>query len=103
MCRWSAGRRTSGKYDEARPWFERAVTESEHGDVRGRVDHDSLGRSVNQVGFCLSQTGTYDEARPWFERAVAEKQQGDVHGRVDHESLEVSKQALQEVRRRSGA
>ena len=76
-----------GKFDEARPWYERAVSEKEQGDVHGRVDHESLGISLHQVGYCLSSVGKFDEARPWYERAVSEKEQGDVHGRVDHESL----------------
>ena len=76
-----------GRFDEARPWFERAVAEAEKGDVHGRVDHESLGSSLHQVGYCYTRTGRFDEARPWFERAVAEAEKGDVHGRVDHESL----------------
>ena len=76
-----------GKFEEARPWFERAVAEAEKGGVRGRVDHESLGTSLHAVGFCLSSVGKFEEARPWYERAAAEKEKGDVHGRVDHESL----------------
>jgi tetratricopeptide (TPR) repeat protein/predicted phosphodiesterase len=76
-----------GRFDEARPWFERAVAAAEKGDVHGRVDHASLGKSLHLVGDCLSRTGKFDEARPWFERAVAAKEKGDVHGRVDHASL----------------
>ena len=76
-----------GRFEEARPWFERAVAEAAQGDVHGRIDHASLGISLHQVGYCLSSTGQYAEARPWFERAVAEAAQGDVHGRIDHESL----------------
>jgi hypothetical protein len=76
-----------GAFDAARPWFERAVAAAEKGDVHGRVDHASLGRSLHQVGYCLSSTGGFDAARPWFERAVAAAEKGDVHGRVDHESL----------------
>ncbi len=79
-----------GHFDEARPWFERAVEAKQKGDVHGRVDHASLGRSLHQVGYCLSSTGKYDEARPWYERAVEATQKGDVHGRVDHASLRVS-------------
>ena len=45
------------QYEAARPWFERAVAEEEQGDVHGRVDHASLGSSLHQVGYCLSQTG----------------------------------------------
>ena len=35
-----------GQFEAARPWFERAVAEKEQGDVHGRVDHASLGRSL---------------------------------------------------------
>jgi hypothetical protein len=76
-----------GRFAAARPWFERAVTAKEKGDVHGRVDHDSLGSSLHQVGWCLSSTGEFAAARPWFERAVTAAEKGDVHGRVDHASL----------------
>ncbi|WP_233853526.1 tetratricopeptide repeat protein [Paraburkholderia sp. HD33-4] len=76
-----------GRFDEARPWFERAVEEKEQGDVDGRVDHESLGKSLHQVGNCLSRVGRFDEALSWLERAVGEAEQGDVDGRVDHQSL----------------
>jgi len=33
----------TGQDDQAQPWYERAVKESEQGDVHGRVDHRSLG------------------------------------------------------------
>jgi tetratricopeptide (TPR) repeat protein len=76
-----------GRFEEARPWFERAVPEAEKGDVHGRMDHASLGISLHEVGYCYSRTGRFEEARPWFERALTEKAQGDVNGRVDHDSL----------------
>jgi tetratricopeptide (TPR) repeat protein len=76
-----------GKFGAARPWFERAVAAKERGDVDGRVDHDSLGRSLHQVGSCLSSLGDFTAARPWFERAVAEAERGDIQGRVNHDSL----------------
>jgi tetratricopeptide (TPR) repeat protein/predicted phosphodiesterase len=79
-----------GRFDDALPWYERAVEAAQQGDVHGRVDHESLGRSLHQVGDCLSSTGQFEAARPWFERAVEAAQQGDVHGRVDHESLGLS-------------
>jgi predicted phosphodiesterase/tetratricopeptide (TPR) repeat protein len=84
----------TGRFEQARPWCERAVAEKEQGDVHGRIDHQSLGASLHQVGYCLSRVGAYEQARPWYERAVAEKEQGDVHGRVDQESLGVSREAL---------
>ncbi|MFL5385818.1 MAG: tetratricopeptide repeat protein [Longimicrobiaceae bacterium] len=76
-----------GKFEEARPWFQRAAEEKQQGDGDGGVDHQSLGNSLHQVGYCLWGVGKCEEARPWLERAVEEKQQGDVHGRLDHESL----------------
>jgi tetratricopeptide (TPR) repeat protein len=81
----------TGRFNEAQPWYERAVKEKEQGDVHGRVDHESLGSSLHQMGYCLFEVGKYAEAQPWFERAVKEKEQGDVlHGRVDHKSLGIS-------------
>ena len=47
-----------GRFAAARPWFERAVTEKEQGDVHGRVDHENLGMTLHQVGYCLSRTGS---------------------------------------------
>jgi tetratricopeptide (TPR) repeat protein len=76
-----------GEFDTAWPWFERAVTAKEKGDIHGCIDHDSLGISLNQVGHCLSSLGQYDAARPWFERAVAAAEKGDIHDRIDHDSL----------------
>ena len=40
---------STGEFGTARPWFERAVAEAEKGDVHGRVDHESLGKSLHQV------------------------------------------------------
>lgn len=79
-----------GRFEEARLWFERVVTKKEQGDVRGRVDHASLGHSLHEVGSCLSNVGKFEQARPWFERAVAEMGQGDVHGQIDHDILGAS-------------
>ncbi len=76
-----------GRFDEALPWFERAVEAKEKGDLQGRVDNDSLGWSLHEVGYCSSSMGKYDEALPWHKRAVEAKEKGDVHGRVDNESL----------------
>ena len=64
------------RFDEARSWYERAVGEEEQGDIHGRVDHASLGRSLHQVGSCLSEIGRFDEARPWDERAAEEREYG---------------------------
>ncbi|HYE52653.1 MAG TPA: TIR domain-containing protein, partial [Azospirillaceae bacterium] len=80
----------SGQFMTALPWFERAVAAKEQGDIHGRVDHDSLGRSRHLVGYCLSSQGRFAEAQPWFERAVAASEQGDIHGRIDRESLGTS-------------
>jgi tetratricopeptide (TPR) repeat protein len=76
-----------GQFAAARPWYERTAAETGKGDVHGRVDHESFGSSLHQVGYCLSRVGEFAAARPWFERAVEEKRKGDVRGRVDHVSL----------------
>jgi len=76
-----------GRFEEARPWYERAVEVKQKGDLDGRIDHESLGRSLHHVGFCLSSVGRFKEARPWYERAVKATEKGDVQGRIDHYSL----------------
>jgi tetratricopeptide (TPR) repeat protein len=70
--------------------------------VHGRVDHEGLGISMHQVGYCLSSLGRYEEARTWFERAVAAKQKGDVDGRVYRESLSITLRAGAECLRKLG-
>lgn len=82
--------RTAGQHAGAQGWFERAIDEKRRGDVRGRVDHTSLGTSLHQVGLCLSELEQFAEARDWFERAADEKRRGDIRGRVDHTSLGAS-------------
>ena len=47
------------------------------GDIHGRVDHESLGTSLHQVGCCLASVGDHAGARTWFERAVAEVERAD--------------------------
>jgi hypothetical protein len=83
-----------GSARECRSTRLRVPVIREKGDVHGRVDHASLGKSLHQVGDCLTSTGEFAAAKPWFERAVAEKEKGDVHGRVDHASLGISRDAL---------
>ena len=84
--RWATACRAPGR--SRRPALVRTRRQrQEQGDIHGRVDHESLGSSLHQVGYCLSSPSQFTSARPWFERAVAAKEQGDVHGRVDHESL----------------
>jgi len=62
-----------GRFEEAQPWFERAVAAKEQGDVHGRVDGESLGTSFHLVGSCYSSRGQFEQAQPWYERAVAVK------------------------------
>ena len=62
----------------------------------GGLDHESLGRSLHQVGICLASLGQYAVARPWYERAAGEAQKGDVPGRLEHASLQLSLDALKE-------
>lgn len=58
-----------GAFATSRPWYERTVAETEHGDVHGRVDHASLATSLRAVAHCLSQLGRDDEAKLWLTRA----------------------------------
>jgi hypothetical protein len=55
--------------------------------VQGRVDHDSVAISQNQVGYCLAGLGRLQEAVSWFERAAAAAQKGDVRGNVNSERV----------------
>lgn len=71
-------------------WFERARDACLLGDERGRVDYESLGRTLGYIAQCLSQDGKYAEAIDASKQAVDAKQRGDVHGRVDHLSVGVS-------------
>ena len=50
-----------GKYAEALRWYERAVAAEEKGNPDGRVDSQSLGISLHQVGSCYSRQGKYAE------------------------------------------
>ena len=77
----------TGRFLEARPWYERAAAAHEKGDPYGRCDYESLGSSLHQIGFSLLSVGELEQARPWYERAVETKEKGDFFGRVDHESL----------------
>jgi tetratricopeptide (TPR) repeat protein len=77
------------QFEEAQPWFERAIEQFEQVDVNDR-DYEQLGRSLHDAGFCLSFRGRFEEAQRWFERAVAAKEHDDGHGRVDHDSLGLS-------------
>ena len=38
-----------GRHEQAQPWYERAVTEAEQGDIHGRIDHQSLEISRNAL------------------------------------------------------
>ena len=67
----------TGRHDAARPWFERAVAEKEQGDVHGRVDHASLGTSLEAVAYCSRQLGRADEAAIWEARAAEARRAGD--------------------------
>ena len=91
-----------GHFTDALPWHTRAVEAAEKGDVRGRVDNDSLGSSLHQVGFCLGNIGNYKDALPWFKRAVEAKRKGDVHGRVDRKSVALSLRVGAECQRKLG-
>jgi hypothetical protein len=80
------------------PWFERAVAAKEKGDLFGRVDFESLGVSLHEVGDCYFLQGQFAKALPWFEHAVAAKEKGDLYRRVDSESLAASVAAVASCR-----
>jgi len=76
-----------GRFSIALPWFEQAQAEKGQGDLHGRVDHQSLGITLQHIGMCLYQQGEWAKAVDWYQQAQAEKGQGDLHERVDHASL----------------
>jgi hypothetical protein len=45
-----------GQFEEARPWYERAVEAAQQGDVHGRIDHQTLGRSQQALSHCLRKS-----------------------------------------------
>ena len=65
-----------GRFEQAQPWFERAVAEAEQGDVHGRVDHASLGSSLHQVGDCLSSLGRFERLEVILIRGKSSAVQG---------------------------
>jgi tetratricopeptide (TPR) repeat protein len=60
-----------GRFEAALRWYERAVAAAEQGDAHGRVDAESLGTSLVQVGYCHAKLGQIAEAMRWYERAAA--------------------------------
>ena len=46
-----------------------AVGEAEKGDVHGRIDHASLGRSLRAGAACLKKLGETGLAREWERKA----------------------------------
>jgi CHAT domain-containing protein/Tfp pilus assembly protein PilF len=71
----------AGKYDEARPLFERAI------EIRERVlgaDHLEVAYSLNDLGVTYYTKGAYAKAGPLFQRAfeIKEKTLGPEHPEV---------------------
>jgi Tfp pilus assembly protein PilF len=79
------------------------VAETRQGDLHGRVDHESLGRSLHSLGICAYQQGDWQAAAGWYEQALAEKRQGDIFGRVDRSSVAISEESLALCRKRMGS
>jgi tetratricopeptide (TPR) repeat protein/predicted phosphodiesterase len=75
------------RWDEAKPWSERAVELKQQADAEGRIDHESLGSSLYNLGWCLFSAGQLAEAKSWFERSAAERAQGDLTGGLNHEGV----------------
>jgi hypothetical protein len=78
------------------------VAEARQGDLQGRVHHESLGRSLHQLGHCAFRQGQWSAAAGWCEQAVAEKRQGDIYGRVDQGSVANSEKSLALCRKKLG-
>ena len=69
FCFWS-----TGKFEEARPWYERAVEAKQKGDVHGRVNHASLARSLRAGARCLRRLGELAQAEKWEAEALKQEQ-----------------------------
>jgi AAA ATPase domain len=52
-----------GQFAAAHPWFERALAEAEKGDVYGRIDHASLGKTLQSRAKCLRDQAAILEVR----------------------------------------
>jgi hypothetical protein len=57
-----------GQFEAALPWYERAVSAKEKGDVHGRIDRESLCLSVQSLVECLEKLGRTMEVGQWKER-----------------------------------
>ena len=75
------------QFQAAQRWFERAAASAEGGDAEGRVDHCSIGLSLECVGECLVELQQHQSAAAWFARAAEAKGQGDADGWIDHDGL----------------
>ena len=78
------------------------MAEARQGDLHGRVDHESLGMSLLQLGNCAYQQGQWPTAAGWFEQALAEMRKGDIFGRVDQGSVANSEKSLVLCRKKMG-
>ena len=67
-----------GKYDEAKPLYERAIA---IGEKTLGAEHPDLASWLNNLAGLLQAQGKYDEAKPLYERAIAigEKALGAEH------------------------
>jgi hypothetical protein len=57
------------RFDEARPWFERAVKEAEQRDVHGRIDHANMSFILRNLAECLRHVGEIEKAEEADRRA----------------------------------
>jgi tetratricopeptide (TPR) repeat protein len=58
-----------GRFEEARPWFERAVEAKQKGDVHGRIDHESLVTTLRAGAAYLRNLQLTEQAEEWKRRA----------------------------------
>jgi hypothetical protein len=78
------------------------VKEKEQGDVHGRVNHESLGRSLHALAECFEHGDQQTAAADYYRRAAEASERGDVFGRIDWKSLAVSERAVSRCLRRLG-
>jgi Tfp pilus assembly protein PilF len=91
-----------GQLQRAAGWYDQAVAETRQGDLHGRVNHESLGTSLHQLGHCAYQQGDWQAANVWFEKALEEIRQGDIFGRVDQSRVVYSEIKLAQCRKKLG-
>jgi hypothetical protein len=59
-----------GRFEEALPWFERAVAKAEKDDVHGREQKELVKSLIQALAGCLVELGHHEDARQWQQRST---------------------------------